>query len=185
MPAWQLVGKNHHRGNSRWPREQRNGQGHHSNARALVGRLHLRFIGFGLGRLGVDHRQSRYQEQQTAADLKARQRNAEKLQHIQPHQGAGRNHDKHRQAAHACDFAALFFVHPLGVMDKKWHHRQWIDDGQQSDEVFEVHGFFLCAAGVFSRGCSPCHTRWAMMGCASAVGCSASFCKSAGFCANS
>ena len=85
--AARLIGINHHGRHGGRPRQQRNGQGHHGNAIALGrffgGRLQCGAMGAVFSRAGVEHIHRAQQQQQAATDLKALQRDIEKLQNLQ------------------------------------------------------------------------------------------------------
>ena len=115
--------------------------------------LHLVGIGARLGRLGVEHGQRRREQQQAAAHLKARQRDAEEFQDLQAQQGTGGDDDKGRKGRHPDGALPLCTAEALGVVDEKGHDGQRVDDGEQGDQGLEIHRPIVPAAA--RHHCSP------------------------------
>jgi hypothetical protein len=103
------------------------------------GVVHLLGIGSGLGGFRIQHAQGRGQQQHATTHLEARQRNAEKVEDLQPEQRAGGDHHEAAERRDPDRALALFAREVLGVMDEEGHDRQRIDNGQQRDQGLEVH----------------------------------------------
>ena len=159
-----LIGIDHHGGHGGRPGQQRNGQRHDGNAVALGGLFDAGcqsgIVGALFGRACVEHVHRADQQQQTAADLKALQRDIEELQNLQPQQGADRNHAERCKGGGANGLPALLGVEAGRVVDEEWDDGQRVDDGDQGDQRLDIHyssspgmrGFLrlsaFCGAGI-------------------------------------
>ena len=135
-----FVGIDHHGGHGGRARQQGDGKGHHGDACSRSSIVHFVGIGAGLRRLGVEHVERRGEQKHAAAHLKTGQRDAEELQNFQAQQGAYGDHHKGAEGRYPDRASALLGAKALGIVDKEGHASQRVDDGQNGDEGFEIHG---------------------------------------------